>query len=91
MDKETIIHLGATVFCDYCCEDFTNRNDTGGILFQSKAICPICAPAALKRIKGYGEERFIRGRCPEGMSFRDWVLSLSDGPRVIQIIESDKK
>lgn len=70
------VDVGNHVFCDYCSEDYSDRPDQGGILFQSKAVCPECAKEALPRIKGYGEERFIRGYCPEDMSFADWVRSI---------------
>ena len=68
-----VIDPGNNVICDYCNEDFTDSPLEGGILFQSKAICPRCSPEAEKSIARYGEERFIRGRCPKGMSFADWV------------------
>jgi hypothetical protein len=69
----TPIPLGKSVFCDSCGEDYTTSPAKGGILFESKAICPTCAPAWEKGAKKYGEEQFIRGRCPEGKSFADWV------------------
>uniref|UniRef100_A0A6M3LLW0 Uncharacterized protein n=1 Tax=viral metagenome TaxID=1070528 RepID=A0A6M3LLW0_9ZZZZ len=76
--KCTVITLdpGNNVYCDYCDEDWTSRPETGGILFQSKAICPNCVARARKSIAGYGEEQFIRGECPEGMPFADWVRSI---------------
>ncbi len=62
------------VECDFCGEDFTNRDDKGGLLFQSKAVCPLCARRVEKDAKKYGEEYLIRDRCPENMAFRDWVV-----------------
>ena len=77
MGAEVIyIDAGNKVICDYCNKDYSNSDKEGGILFQSKAICPDCVSKALERIKGYGEEKFIRGYCPEGVSFKDWVLSI---------------
>ena len=70
------VDVGDNVFCDYCSEDYTNRPDKGGFLFQSKAICPECAKEALVSIKGYNEEHFIRGTCPDDMSFVDWIRSI---------------
>lgn len=64
---------GRLVFCDDCGEDYTDRTDAGGILFQSKALCAKCAPRWEQSAKQYGEERFIRSRCPDGMAFADWV------------------
>lgn len=62
------------VFCDFCSEDFTNRDDKGGLLFGSYATCPICAPRIERDAKRDGEERFIKARCPADMAFRDWVI-----------------
>jgi hypothetical protein len=67
------IDPGNRVVCDDCNEDYTDSQETGGILFQSKAICPKCAPKWESTAKGYGEERFIKARCPEGKAFADWV------------------
>lgn len=67
---------GRLVFCDDCGEDFTDRCDQGGILFQSKALCPKCAPKWERDAREFDEEHLIRGHCPAGMSFADWVRSL---------------
>jgi len=70
------IDPGDVVLCDYCNKDYTDLKDCGGILFQSKAICPECAPKARERIAHYKEERFIRGECPKDMPFSNWVRSI---------------
>ncbi len=64
------------VLCDLCYKDYTDREECGGFLFQSKAVCPECSTEFRKEVEHYGEEGFIRGACPEGKSFRDWVLGL---------------
>lgn len=87
----TIEDVGNSVICDFCGEDWTGRPETGGFLFQSKAVCPDCAKRMLPNIKQYNEEHFIRARCPEGASFYNWVLSLTKGPRVIKTITIDDK
>lgn len=62
------------VICDgRCGEDWTTRKESGGILFGSKAMCPNCAPQIEKDAARFGELDYIKGRCPEGMSFADWV------------------
>ena len=38
----TEVDVGDTVVCDFCCEDMTTRPDPGGVILQSKAICPAC-------------------------------------------------
>lgn len=71
---ETIIlDPGPRVFCDSCGAEWTDRKESGGILFQSKAICPECAPKWVKDIDAFGEAHLVRGNCPPGKSFPDWV------------------
>jgi hypothetical protein len=61
------------VLCDDCGGDFTFRDDVGGILFVSRALCPSCAVRWEAGAEKDGELEFIRARCPEGKSFADWV------------------
>lgn len=70
------VPLGRSVLCDFCDEDMTESTVIGGLLFQSKAACPGCAPRIEASARGYGEERFIRARCPKGMTFADWVRGM---------------
>ncbi len=74
-DGSQHVHIdpGNKVVCDSCAKDFTESEETGGILFQSKAIGPCCMKRWLEGAVAHGEERFIRGRCPEGKPFADWV------------------
>lgn len=69
----TPVDIGRTVVCDCCDEDFTDSAAVGGFIFSSSAYCPSCAVAKLPSIRGYGEERFIRARCPDGKAFADFV------------------
>ena len=81
-----IIDIGDTVLCDICSKDYTNDSEsTGGILFQSKGVCPDCTPEFMGRVFQYGEQGYIRGECPKNMSFRDWILSLRGGDNQIII------
>lgn len=74
IDIETmVIDMGRRVLCDDCSKDFTDLPDSGGFMFQSKAICPECAPRILDLARKFKETRFIGEQCPEGMSFADWV------------------
>jgi len=73
-DFETItVDMGDTVLCDFCNKDFTDSNVTGGFLFQAKAVCPDCSEHFLANVKKYNETKYIRGYCPEGMSFSNWI------------------
>ena len=77
-DGITIIELepGNVVLCDLCNDDFTDSDEQGGFLFSSTAVCPHCAPDFLKGVKKCDEEQYIKERCPEDVSFRDWVYTL---------------
>ena len=85
----TTCDLGDTVLCDMCGDDYSDRTETGGILFGSKALCPSCAPKTEREAKKYREEHYIRGRCPEGMEYRRWVIDIlrAGRPAVTRIIE----
>lgn len=67
------ISFGDSVMCDSCGTDYSHSESTGGMLFQSKAICPVCFPRWNEEIIRHNEERFIRAICPDGMSFAYWV------------------
>jgi hypothetical protein len=80
MEKLHVIKVdpGNSVFCDLCNKDYTLLEDTGGFLFQSKAVCPDCSERFLETVKMYNEERFIKGYCPDDMSFSDWIRSIRE-------------
>jgi hypothetical protein len=67
------IPVGDIVLCDDCSVDYTNRPDSGGFIFQSKAICPVCAPRWRRLIALYGEQHFIKSVCAEGVTFAAFV------------------
>lgn len=73
------------VICDWCDEDWSDRADSGGFLFGSKAVCPTCVPRMMKGIEKHHEHHYIRGTCPDGMSFADWVRELR-GPNPETVI-----
>jgi hypothetical protein len=79
------IDIGETVICDICNKDWTDSTESGGLLFGSKAVCPRCAPAVQKDAIRFGETEHIRAYCPEGKSFKDWVVDLRGGDNTIQI------
>ena len=68
-----MVDPGQMVICDWTCNgDWSDREESGGLLFGSKAVCPDCAADLEKRLRPE-ERRHIRGRCPVGISFADWV------------------
>jgi hypothetical protein len=69
-----ILDPGDHVICDHCNEDYSTSNMEGGVIFQSKAYCPQCAPALLEDVRRFGEERFVRAVCPDGTTFKQFVL-----------------
>ena len=68
-----VIDVGDKVYCDLCGEDKSESDSSGGFLFQSKAVCPDCAPHFEVSINDYSEQHLIRGRCPPEKSFANWV------------------
>lgn len=64
------------VVCDICNDNHTKKDEEGGILFGSKAICPTCTARMMPDIKAYHEEEYIVAECPKGTSFRQFVLNL---------------
>lgn len=80
--------IGNRVVCDLCNTDFSSRDDTGGLLLQSKAVCPLCSVEVKKSCLKYGEMEFIKAYCPKEMSFRDWILSYRSD-NIIRRIEFD--
>lgn len=81
-----VVDIGSIVVCDVCNADYTDKKDVGGFIFSGSAYCPKCAVTSLPKIKGYGEERFIKARCPDGVPFSDFVRSYR-GKGTIQIKE----
>lgn len=76
------IDYGRKVICDSCNVDYTDSKATGGLLHQSKAICPVCAP----RWRDEPDLEYIRGECPKDMPFADWVRDILRGGQPAQMI-----
>ena len=86
----TPVDIGDNVVCDSCNADFTNRNDEGGLLFESKGICPACTPEWEKSALHYGEEHLIRARAKPGQSFKDFILELRAGNNSVVIMKGKR-
>ena len=83
---DTVIPLGRDVLCDGCNTDMTDDPRSGGFMFGSYAIGPCCAERRLASIKSYGEEDHIGVRCPDGVSFADWIRYLRGPDAAITIV-----
>lgn len=75
--EEKIIDIGDTVMCDLCFADYTNSDDSGGVLIGSYAVCPKCAPSAIRHSEECNELNY--SVCPQGKSFKEWVMCLRYG------------
>jgi hydrogenase maturation factor HypF (carbamoyltransferase family) len=78
-------NLGDIVLCDFCNDDYTVSDDTGGLIFGSKAVCPNCTPKLSADAKRYNEEHFIKARCKPDQSFADFVREFRSGPAEIKV------
>jgi hypothetical protein len=88
MKEMKLLHaydLGGQVLCDMCNGDYSDSASQGGILFQSKAVCPECSPKLLRNAEKYDEMHMIRDRAREGESFRDFTLRIRGGNNTVRI------
>lgn len=83
------IDIGDNVCCDLCSANYTNSEEKGGFLFQSKGVCPKCAPKFKASIIEYGEEEFVRAIAEDGETFKAFILRIRDGDNTIRITKLD--
>lgn len=81
------IPVGRIVICDDCNGDWTDRKESGGLLFESKGICPDCEPKWRKLAAEYDEEYAIRASCPELQSFADFIRDIR-GPDAAIVVRT---
>lgn len=84
MKLQNVLDIGDSVICDNCGQDLTNDDIPGGFIFGSRAVCPYCSERMMNSIKKYNEENYIKAYCPEGLSYREWVLKLRNGDNAIK-------
>lgn len=89
LDTGLAIPVGRTVLCDACNGDWTDRPESGGMVFESKAICPSCMPQWVASAMKYNEGHAIRARCPQGMSFADFIRAYR-GPNAAITVTAPK-
>ena len=66
-----VIHIdpGNTVLCDFCNDDFTDSDETGGCLVGSYGVCPKCT-------KGITHINDISRYCPLDVKFKDFIYDI---------------
>jgi len=79
------VDIGDIVVCDWCDKDFTGSKDPGGVLFQSKAICPWCTPKLERELAAYDELHFIRARAEKGEPFHAFIMRMRGGINIVSI------
>jgi hypothetical protein len=77
--------VGRAVVCDLCDKDWTDDPKSGGFLFVSKGVCPDCAPKFMADVVKYKEQEHIRGTCPPGESFADFVRRMRGPDAFIRV------
>lgn len=74
------VDMSGRVLCDDCDRLFTAEStETGGMLFESKALCPTCTPKWMDGIKKHKEERYIRDMAEPGETFFNAVMRWRGG------------
>lgn len=86
---EWVLDIGNKVLCDMCAEDYSHSNAVGGFLFESKAVCPKCAPRVANLIIEYNEQKYIVDMAREGETFLDFVLRIRAGDNTIRVTGPD--
>jgi hypothetical protein len=66
-EEVIIVNCGNDVICDFCNEDYTQSEETGGCQVGSYAICPKCA----KKLEAVPDQRAAKNE-----TFRDFVYRL---------------
>jgi hypothetical protein len=79
------VPAGDLVLCDIDSTDLTGDSRSGGYMFGSYAVGPCCAQAHEARVRGNGEQWNILSRCPDGVSFADWVREMRGPDAVFKV------
>ena len=79
------VDIGNIVVCDSCSEDYTDSDAEGGMLFDTKAICPACIQRWRDGAEEFGELAHIRAEASPGEKFREFVLRMRGGDNTITV------
>lgn len=74
--KVYTLDLGDKVLCDLCNKDYSNKQQTGGFLFNRSAVCPECAPKFIEIIDQHNERSMITAKPLPGEPFCQFVLRI---------------
>jgi hypothetical protein len=85
-----VIDCGDSVICDFCNDDYTESEESGGFITGGYAVCPKCAPESMKNIKKYNEEHTVKRMCGVEESFSDMVRDYRGENNKITIISGDE-
>jgi hypothetical protein len=79
------VPVGPLVLCDIDSTDLTSDPRSGGFIFSSYGIGPCCAERFLETARANHEEHLIQSRCPEGMSYADWIRSIRPAGAAVSV------
>ena len=81
----SVMDIGEQVVCDSCNKDFSASDESGGFIFGSYGYGPCCAERMMESIIKYNEQDHIKARCPESISFKEFILKYRGGDNTIKI------
>ena len=68
------VDIGRMVVCDFCNEDYTDSDATGGLLMGSKALCAKCVDRYSETLAQDADDGRVAFALPEiGETFSDFV------------------
>lgn len=83
---QATVDMSNRVMCDGCDTLFLPDSTVrGGLLFESKAICPTCKPKWMKSIRAHNEQHLIRDEAGAQETFYDAVMRWRGGNHAVVI------
>lgn len=59
----------------------------GRLPLHEQGGVPECAPKFEADCRNYGEEGFIRARCPPQMTFHAWIMQIRGGDNTVRVYQ----
>lgn len=86
MQLDSVQDIGNVVLCDICNDDFTESDESGGIILHGTAYCPKCLA---KYRHDFSDNDWEEAICAAaGVPFRELVLAARGGDNTIKIFTS---